>query len=489
MKNKYTFDWLIPNLNNAKCTSQIVDFIIQAISSKELMAGDLIPPYRALAKINKVSESSVRRAYTKLIDTNWLTSAKGSGTSVSLTNPSEDLTPRTSGFTERFSAGMAIKNKDAQSEKKVDQPFSGVGTDFPSPASFPEEKFSEYYTRFRTASKALSQAELLMEYEALYLKDAIVQNLNRKRGFGLKHNMLEIVHSRKSSLNRVFKVLLNPGDVVINTSPHDIKLAAALEKHGARVYTLNRKDPDFIDRFDQILQYTAVRAIHIRPQCSFPESYALSEADCNRLIELAKYHRVCIIEEEDDHEFWYGNEPYRSLARYNHGGFVIYMGALSKATPDTTALRLVVASSQFMTEFLALPRQSIESRDIIKEKAIAEMIKNGDMAEYAREIRLKSRAYRDQLHLILSNHLHKYISYEIPQNGLTFWLKFDDNIDLNVVLNKLDMMGITVPYHPNNHKTKDKVNHMMLGFGAFDIHEAEGGASMLGQIISGLHPK
>lgn len=488
MKKKYSIDWLIPGLDKTKCTSQIVDFIIQAVKSGDLMAGDFIPSYRALAKLNKVGESSVRRAYTKLMDSYWLTSNPGSATSISKHNPSEDLDHKESGFTERFSAGMPIKNKNAET-KRLTPNFISVGTDFPSPASFPDEKFLSYYTTILLGSKNLTQAQFIETFGSKELKDAVIDHLNRKRGFGLKQDMLEIVHGRKSSLNRMFQCLLSPGDLVINTSPFDLKLAVALEKSDATVQLIDRKHVDFLDRVEQLLKKTKVRAIHIRPQCSYPENYSLTDSDCNKLIELAKKYRVCIIEEEDDHEFWFGKTPFRSLASRNHGGFVIYMGALSKATPETTALRLVVAPTQFITAMQSLPKQSIENRDVIKEKAIAAMVKNGDILEYGRDVRLKSKLYRNQLHDILQEHLEKYVEYNVPQNGLTFWLKFDEVIDLNMVLDRVEEMGVPVPYHPIYEKTKEKVSHMMLGFGAFDINEAKGGATFLGQIISGLHPK
>lgn len=119
--------------------------------------------------------------------------------------------------------------------------------------------------------------------------------------------------------------------------------------------------------------------------------------------------------------------------------------------------------------------------------SIAAMIKNRDLAEYSRKIRIKTKTYRDELQAILNNHLDEYITYETPQHGLTFWLEFHDSIDLNMVLERVDQMGISVPYHPNNKKHHKKVNHMMLGFGAFDINEAEGGAKLLGQVIAGLN--
>ncbi|SMD14211.1 GntR family transcriptional regulator [Pedobacter nyackensis] len=491
MKKNYTINWLIPDLDKNKCTSQIEEFIINAVLSASLQPGDPVPPYRELAKLNDVGESSVRRAYNRLTNNNWLSSQLGSGTIISESNPTIKVPNRNSGFTHHFPAGFTNLSERSEFLIRHEEdhlPYSSVGADFPSPSQFPEERFAEYYNYYRETSRNLSQAELFSAYNGRELKDAVVEHLNRKRDFGLQYNMLDIIKGRKNCLERVFNILLTKGDIIINTTPHDTTLTKAIVKYEAIVYNLDRNSDDFIERIEQMLEYgTSIRALHIRPQCSFPESFSLNPEDCQRLVDLAKRYRICIIEEEDDHEFWYGSQPYKPLACYNHNGYVVYMGTLSKASPETQSLRLIVASVQFINELQSLPAQSIENRDIIKEKAIAEMIKNGDLAEYSRKVRIKSKTYRDELHIILNNHLDKYITYEIPEYGLTFWLKFHNSIDLNMVLERVDQMGIPVPYHPNNKKTNKKVNHMMLGFGAFDIHEAEGGAKMLNQVIKGLN--
>lgn len=481
MRNYYSINWLIPGLDKAKCSSQIEDFIKNQIKAKNLHGGDLIPSSRELAKVNNVSASSVRRAYTRLIVDSWLSSIQGSGTTVSLDNPAEIMPHKTTGFTEHFPAGLAFLNKKLKirPDNFIEQPFTAVGTDFPCPAAFPEDKFSEYYHKHSEQSRNLSQGKLLTEYDSKYLKDALVDHLNRRREFGLKHNMLAILKGRKSCLDRVFKILIDPGDVVINTSPYDIKLAAALTKCKAQVFTISRQDPDFIDQIEHVLKYTKVRAIHIRPQCSVPEGLTLNSDNCNRLIQLAKEYRLCIIEEEEDHEFWYGDTAYKSLASYDHDGYVIYIGALSKATSDTLALRLIVASAQFINGLLALPAQSIETRDIIKERSLAELIIKGDMNDYARQIRMKSKNYRDQLNIILNHHLNEFVSYVVPEHGLTFWLKFDLRFDLNTILKTINDNRILIPYHPNNQKTNIKTNFLLLGFGAFDYDEADGWARML----------
>jgi GntR family transcriptional regulator/MocR family aminotransferase len=54
---------------------------------------------------------------------------------------------------------------------------------------------------------------------------------------------------------------------------------------------------------------------------------------------------------------------------------------------------------------------------------------------------------------------------------------------LNQVLKDLESMNITVPYHPRHKQFKGKFNDMLLGYGAFDINEAEAAAKMLEVIL------
>ncbi|MBE9600187.1 PLP-dependent aminotransferase family protein [Pedobacter sp. MC2016-24] len=489
MKPLEKAEWLVSKLDKMNSGRDIYNFIVNKIKSGQLVPGSRVPPYRDLAQLNKINRNTVQNAYSKLISNNWLSTSQGSGTFVSTTNPSTEVPHRTSGFTDVFPAGLPHLPNQSVSSQSLPYLYVAVGTDFPSPASFPEDKFAEYCSRHLEASKHLSQAQLLSAYEADYLKSTILEDLNRRRSFGLKANMLDIIKGRELSLNQVFKILISPGDIVINTSPQDLLLHTALEKSGARIYVMNRMEHDFLSRLERLLQFTKVRAIYIRPQFSFPEGHSFSISKAVKLIELAKKYKVCILEEEEDHEFWYTKSPYSPMAGYNHDGFVIYLAALSKAIPETRTLRIVAASAQFIEQLQMLPAQPIESRDIIKEKAIADMIKSGEMAEYARHVRAKSKKFRNELDLILSHHLGKYVTYTIPEHGLTFWLKFQETCNLTVVLKKLGERGIPVPFHPNSPKTHEPVYYMILGFGAFDIVEAEGGAKMIRLIMEELEQR
>lgn len=105
------------------------------------------------------------------------------------------------------------------------------------------------------------------------------------------------------------------------------------------------------------------------------------------------------------------------------------------------SLRLVVASGYLIKLMDSFAETAFENRDVIEDKAFADLILNGDLDEYRRNVRLTARRNRDALDMILQNYLGAYISYVLPVHGLTFWLHFADRFDLNQVLKELEAMG------------------------------------------------
>jgi GntR family transcriptional regulator/MocR family aminotransferase len=484
MKNLSDEDWNIPNLVKSTFCEQIQNVIIRKITNGELLPLEILPPHRVLSAKLNVDKKTVAQAYEGLIIRGWLMSKPGSNTCVALSPPTLKA-QRSLGFADRFAAGLVGSSEIIETQDNyITQPFIGVGTRAPNQALFPAKKFNNYCLIHQAEQLNLSQAELLKIYDGEYLKQAVFNDLNNRRKFGIGVGSLEIIKDRKTSLERTFKLLLTePDEIVINTSPFDVVLARALDKRKARVLNRSILEPSFMEDLELMFKTTKVKAIYINPQCNFPERFPLSETQCIQLIELVKKYDVCIVEEDEDHEFWYGTAPYKPLAKYDHGGRLIYLASLSKATAYTQSLRIVVAPVQFIKSLQALPAQTIEHREIVTEMALADMISNRDLAGYAKKMRLKAKKSRDELHFVLDNHLGRYLSYVVPEHGLMFWLKFDERLDLGKILAQLAAKGIVVPYHTNNQVQEGKVIYMLLGFAHYNMDEAEGAAKMLKEII------
>jgi GntR family transcriptional regulator/MocR family aminotransferase len=222
MKNDYPFNWCIPDLDKKRCSSQIEAFIIENIKSGNLCAGDAVPGYRKLAELNSIGFNSIRRAYARLITGHWLETRNGAGTFVSEKETEQNSAGRFGSVADEFPAGLDLMQLMSSKRANALQPFTFVGTDFPHPALFPEDRFFRYCHKHRNMSAHLSQSQLLTAYGGHYLKQAVMDDLNKNRGFDLNLNLLQINNGREDTLKMAFRMLLvKPGELVINTSLHD----------------------------------------------------------------------------------------------------------------------------------------------------------------------------------------------------------------------------------------------------------------------------
>ena len=482
------FNWVIPNLSKTRPGRDIQEYIIKNIILRNLKPGDKLPSHRKLGQLNHISDSTIKKAYFILIINDWLTSSPRAGIFVSYTIPNKVMPLRSKGFTDQFPVDLHYANKIPQQKPTYTaEPFISIGTFTPSHALFPQETFNKYYLAQQREALKTSQAQYLNTYNGAYLKDEVLNDLNRHRDFGIKPGMIEIIKGRRASLEAVFKLLLDkPGEVVINTSFYDPLLNDVLNNQEVTVCNINPSDVKFLVNLQRILKSRTVRFIYVQTPSSFPDGNTLTRTTRQKLVEMAIKYKTCVIEEDKNHEYYYGELPYKPLACFEHAGHVIYMGVLSLATAYTQTLRVIVASVQLITALKVVTGQSVEPRDAIMENALADMIAYGHLAAYQRHSRLKAKKNKCHLDSTLTNYLGKYISYEQPEHGFTFWLKFRDDINLNDLLKELQNRGIQIPYHPNASKPKGKVNYMLLGFGHYLPMEAEAAAKEIQNILTFL---
>nr|WP_068891093.1 PLP-dependent aminotransferase family protein [Pedobacter panaciterrae] len=482
------FNWVIPNLNKKRPGRHIQEYIIANITARNLKPGDQLPSYRKLGKLNHISETTVKKAYFALTINDWLSTSPRLRTFVSYNNPEEVMPLRSKGFTERFPAGIQFANKiTRQKPNYIIEPFISIGTFTPSHALFPQEIFNKYYSAHQRETLNASQAQYLNSYNKAYLKEEVLNDLNRHRDFGIKSGMIEIIKGRRTSLEAVFKILLDkPGAVVINTSFYDPVLTHVLNNQGADIYGVNPSDAKFLSNLQRILKSKTVRFIYVQTPSSFPDGNTLTRSTRQKLVAMAVKYNTCIIEEDKNHEYYYGELPYKPLACHEHVGHVVYIGVLSLATSYAQTIHVVVASVQLINTLKLITNQSVDPREVIMENALADMIANGHLATYQKHSRLKAKENRYSLDFTLSNYLGKYISYELPEHGFTFWIKFRDDINLNDLLEEIERRGIEIPYHPTALKPEGKVNYMLLGFGHYQAEEAEAAAKEMQDVLKAL---
>ncbi len=449
------------------------DLIISHIETGKLQSGEKLPAYRVLAKHYSVHDTSVQRIYGRLVDKGWLEAKLGSGTYVSFNFPnSNHFYPETQAVKWLpIPLGQPPFIKEEEGFYKQD--FVTIGFDVPdSQYVLQGLEFSKTKKNYNVYKKNTQLARIKATQGAAY-KAAIFEYLNSKRSFLINRSGLEVVLGRKESLQQVFNVLLKPDDVIVNTSPKDEELCNILKNYKEVKSHEIPMDHNFLIELKILLSHTKIKVIHLRPQCSFPESYVLESNICAELLSLAIAHSFYIFEEDDYHEFWREKMPFTPLVCYEHKGHVIYSGALSLISPYTQQTRTIVASEEFIKLFQKQSLPISPYKDIILEQMITDMLNNNKLWHMIKRMQNEINNNCFDSYMLMVNALSKVLILNKPTSGLSIWLEFPDDEVLSSSIEYLERNGFQVPYLPGSQKAGPGVKNVRLGFASWKREFAE----------------
>jgi GntR family transcriptional regulator/MocR family aminotransferase len=172
--------------------------------------------------------------------------------------------------------------------------------------------------------------------------------------------------------------------------------------------------------------------VYVTPHHQFPTTVTMSAGRRLRLLELARAHRIAIIEDDYDYDFHYDGRPVLPIASVDPAGVVIYVGTLSKVLAPALRVGYVVAPTPLI-ERLAAHRSYVDTQgDQVLEYALAELFEEGAIQRYIRRVRREYRDRRDTLVDALRTQLADQLSFDVPAGGIALWVKARKGLDVDV---------------------------------------------------------
>ena len=84
---------------------------------------------------------------------------------------------------------------------------------------------------------------------------------------------------------------------------------------------------------------------------------------------------------------------------------------------------------------------------------------------------------------LLEKQLGKQVSYQLPQGGLTFWLKLPAKVSAKMVAQKAKKQGVLVTPGQVFYARQADDSHLRISFAGVDEQQAKEALIILGQII------
>jgi GntR family transcriptional regulator/MocR family aminotransferase len=388
-----------------------------AIRDGQLSPGVRLPSSRDLAAQLGVARGTVTAAYGQLTAEGYLTTRRGSGTSVATT--------------------LGGPAAPAAAEPAAKQWRYDLRPGLPALSEFPR---AEWVAATRSALAELPDEALGYPDPAglLELRTELAAYLGRVRAVTAE-NMV-ITHGGAEGLSLMTAVLRTHGHTTIGLEdpghPGQLDL---LREHGLRPVSV----PVDGDGIVVSALPAQCRAVLVTAAHQFPLGVALHPSRRHELLEWARDVDGVVIEDDYDAEHRYDRPALRAMQAMDPGR-VVYLGSVSKTMAP--ALRLGwLALPPFLYESTVRRKRLTDlGCSPLPQAAFARLLRSGGYDRHLRRARASYRRRRDALLSAVATHLPSWQPIGVAA-GLHVVLRLPTGVDDAVVSQRLADNGIHVP--------------------------------------------
>ena len=400
---------------------QIARAIRGDIRRGRLRPGDALPGSRSLARTLAVHRNTVLAAYRELEAEGWIVSGRRT------TRVAPGLPEAPSGRA-RTGAGpgydLAVPPPPPGRPRPEELDFGGG---LPDLRLVPTDLLARAYRR------ALAHPELLGYGDPggePRLRAALARLLSEMRGLAVTGDRLMVTGGSQGALDLVARTLLLPGDRVAVENPGYPAAWATLRAAGAELVPVPVDAAGLrVEALAAVLAEGPLRAVYLTPHHQFPTTVTVGAARRLGLLDLARRHRIALLEDDYDNEFHFEGRPVLPLAGEDPAGVVVYLGTLSKILAP--GLRIgFVAGPRILVEALAARRAASDGQgEPVLQRAVAELLEDGLLQRHARKMRRVYLGRREILAAALQRDLGGAVAFELPAGGMSLWLRVDPALD------------------------------------------------------------
>ena len=316
------------------------------------------------------------------------------------------------------------------------------------------------------------------------LREALGVLLSETRGLAVSADQVLVTAGSQGALDLVARTLLRPGDRVAVEDPGYESAWATLRAAGAELVPVPVDAAGLrVDTLEAILQLGPLRAVYLTPHHQYPTTVTMGAPRRLRLHDLARQHRIALLEDDYDNEFHFEGRPVLPLAGDDPGGVVVYLGTLSKILAP--GLRIgFVTGPRALVEVLAARRAITDGQgNLALQRAAAELLEEGLLQRHVRKMRRTYLSRRGALAAALGRHLGGAVSFELPPGGMSLWLKVDSGLDAEAWAGRALIEGVLVDPGRRFDFHGRPLPNLRLGYSALDERELDVAVRRLAQAM------
>jgi len=409
---------------------QIRNQLREMILDGTLSEGSRLPPERKMAAALGVNRSTVVNAYRELAADGLVEGHVGRGTIVrrpppALAQPPNHLIAHPLVWNEYFvprpEGGRDPLLRDLMALlTRADIISFAAG--IPAPELYPLDDFRQAMAHvLNTAGQTLLQP---CPVEGYYpLRQTIARRMAR-RGATVRAENILIVTGSQQGLDLIARAFLRAGDEVVVEAPSYLGALQIFGVAGTRLLGVPLDGEGMrVDVLENILLRYRPKLIYTLPTFQNPSGCTMAPKRRLRLLELARRHRVPIVEDDPYGELYYTDQPPSPLLALDQDGYVIYLSTFSKILFPGLRLGWVAAPRPVIERLSQIKQLADLHCSTLIQGAVHEFCQRGALDKHLGRVRGLYRQRRDAMLAALTKYGPAGLEWDEPQGGFNLWCR------------------------------------------------------------------
>lgn len=380
-------------------------------------------------------------------------------------------------YTEKFSEDVASFFRSPVREifKRVDlNAIYSFAGGYPSADTFPLEDIRK------------TMSEVIDKYQGKAFQYGATQGVPELREavakrYGVTVDRVQITSSSQQGIDVCTRVLVNPGDVILTSSPSYLGALQSFRSYRADIRGVAHNDDieAFRAAYVSVLQEAAqegkkVKFLYMIPDFQNPSGESLTLEERRMLVGLAQEYDFLIVEDSPYRELRYEGEHIPTMYSLDPDR-VIHLGSFSKIFAPGFRLGWAIAHPEILDKIYVCKQSLDLCPPIFDQYVAAEFLESGKLdANLEKSIALY-KGKRDLLLELLQKHMPQGVKWTHPEGGLFLFLTMPEGFEAVRFYDKALDAGVAYVAGEFFHPDGSGKNTMRMNF-SFMTHEriAEG---------------
>ena len=367
--------------------------------------------------------------------------------------------------------------------KKVDlnSIYSFAGG-YPSAETFPMEEIrntmSEVIDKYQGKAFQYGATQGVME-----LREALAER------YGVPVERVQITSSSQQGIDVCTRVLVNPGDVVLTSSPSYLGALQSFCSYRADIRGVTHSED--IDTYraswekvisEALSEGKKIKFLYMIPDFQNPSGESLTMEERRMLVDLARKYGFLIVEDSPYREVRYDGEPVPTMYSLDPDR-VIHLGSFSKIFAPGFRLGWALAHPDILDKIYVCKQSLDLCPPIFDQYVAAEFLRSGRLDANLKKTIALYKSKRDLLLRLLEEHMPEGVRWTRPEGGLFLFLTMPEGFDAVKFYDKALDAGVAYVAGEFFHPDRSGKNTMRLNFSFMSPERITEGIKLLASLL------